>query len=421
MAKRKKGVPQREVTKRQLAGWQQQRKRQRIVGGLGILVIVAVLGVVGVGWYLSEYRPLHQTVIRVNDTEFNMGYYVKALEFHARGQPVQFIPFMIEQVEENIQQNELIKQGALELGFSVSDKEVKEELESHGPPFNDVHRSIVRTQVLISKLQDEYFEQTVPVFAEQGHILAMFLESESQVDEVRTRLESGEDFAALAGELSLDDFSKTNEGDLGWRPKGVLTELLGSSIPEEYAFSAEVGVLTQPLYDESKIRQVGYWLIKVLERKGDTEEAHLQAILLASEQQADEVRAKLEAGDDFGELAKEFSQHYASKEDAGDLGWLTSGMMSTSIDEFVFDPEVELGALSEPIRDDTMVTTGGYWLLKVVDIEDNRKIGDENRDLLKAKALNEWLLALWDDPENKVESYLDDQKKEWAVLRVAGS
>ena len=119
-------------------------------------------------------------------------------------------------------------------------------------------------------------------------------------------------------------------------------------------------------------------------------------------------------------MAKELSQHDASKEDGGDLGWLTPGMMSEAFDEFVFNPEIEPETLSEPIRDDTVVTIGGYWLIRVVDKNDYKKIEDEDRDLLKAKALNEWVSALWDNPENKVDSYLDADKMMWAIEKAIG-
>ncbi|GAI38683.1 unnamed protein product [marine sediment metagenome] len=35
--------------------------------------------------------------------------------------------------------------------------------------------------------------------------------------------------------------------------------------------------------------------------------------------------------------------------------------------------------------------------------------------MLKAKALDEWLSSLWDDPQNEIESYLDDAKKIFAI------
>ena len=428
MAKKKVKKPHREATKRQLSQWQRQKRRQRIILGFGIFIIVAVLGIVGAGvytkWYIAEYKPLRQTVITVNDTEFNMDYYIKMLKVYGEGQPSYYMYYLADEVVRYIEQNELIRQGAMELGISVSDAEVNEKLKSLDLPLKQSYKDIFRAELLVSKLLDEYFEQEVPVSAEQRHVMAMLMESESQAIEVRARLEDGESFADIAGELSVEGVSKNKEGDLGWHPKDILTVLLGTSIPEEYTFESEVGVLSQPLYDETITKEVGYWLIKVLEREEESGEAHVQAILLGSQEEAQDVRASLEASEDFdkdfADLAKELSQHDASKEDGGDLDWLAPGTMSSAFDEFAFNAEIELGTLSEPIRDDTVITKGGYWLLEVVDEDEDRQIEDDDRDLLKGKLLNEWVSGLWDDPENKVESYLDDEKKWWAVERAIG-
>ena len=40
----------------------------------------------------------------------------------------------------------------------------------------------------------------------------------------------------------------------------------------------------------------------------------LEVFLLGSRQEAEEIRAKIEAGEDFGALAKEYSQDSGSKE-----------------------------------------------------------------------------------------------------------
>jgi parvulin-like peptidyl-prolyl isomerase len=332
----------------------------------------------------------------------------------------------------------------------------------------------------------------------------MLLESESQAAEFKGRIEAGEDFRTLAGELSLESLSKDNNGDLGWQPEGVLTMSLGISMVDEYAFIAEVGVLSQPVCDEQINKDVGYWIAKVLEKE---EQARVLGMLLGSEEEAQRVRDRLEAGEDFGELAKEFSQdevsgwwspgqagpafddfvfnpeiklgtvsepifddtfatergywllikavkkrerakvlgillgseeeaqgvigrleagedfgelarklsqHDESRDAGGSLGWLTRESIP-ALDEFVFNPETELGGISEPIRDDTATTKGGYWLIKVIDKDDNRQIENSDRDLLKAEALNKWIEALWNDPENKIENYLDDEKEAWAI------
>jgi len=490
--------------------------------GVGIFIIAAVLVIMGAGWYVSQYRPLHQTVIKVNDISFNMDYYIKALKFYGEGQPAYYMYSLADNMVEIIEQNELIRQEAMELDISVSQDEVNNELKSLDPPLSKDYRDFVRAAMLIDKLQDEYFDKQVPIYAEQRHIMAMLLESESQVAEVRARIDAGEDFTDLAGELSLESFSKEENGDLDWRPEGVLTILLGTSLVDDYAFSSEVDILSQPVYDEERIKGVGYWIAKVLERKDKPEEAEVLGILLGSEEEAWEARTKLEAGEDFDELAEELSQHEETKEDGGDLGWLAPGeigpafdefvfnheielgvvsepifddnivteggywlikvaerkekrekadvevillgseeeaqevrtrleagedfatlaqelsqheskdnggevsdvtpdMMSLALSEFIFGPEVESETVSEPIRDDTAVTKGGYWLIEVTEIDGNRQIEDNDRERLKAEAFTEWVEALRDDPENKIENYLDNQKKTWAVDRAMRS
>ncbi len=417
---KKREKPARVFTRRQLSRWQREKKRQRIIFSTGIFIIVAVLCIVGIGWYINQYRPLHQTVIRVNDTEFDMNYYIKMLKYYGEGMPATYMYSLAGEVVKVIEQNEIVKQGAMELGVSVSDSEVDNKLNSNNPPLSRDYRDVVRTQLLVNKLLDGYFNQQVPLSTAQRQVMAMLLESKNQATEVSTRLEDGEDFGKLAGELSLESLSKTKKGDLGWQARDILAELLATSIPVEYAFSTEVGVLSQPIYDGDVTKALGYWIVEVLERDENPEDAHVQVILLGNEEEARQAKNRLEAGEDFATLAKEFSQLDASKENGGDLGWLTSGMVSLAFDEFVFDGEV--GILSEPIRDDTVVTTGGYWLLRVLDKDDNREISNDDRDSLKEVALNEWVSSLWYDPKNKIDdSYLDDEKMVWAIEKAMES
>ncbi|GAH37431.1 unnamed protein product, partial [marine sediment metagenome] len=55
----------------------------------------------------------------------------------------------------------------------------------------------------------------------------------------------------------------------------------------------------------------------------EPEQVHIQAILLGSEKEAQDVRARLDAGEDFTALAEELSQHEATKESGGDFDWLS--------------------------------------------------------------------------------------------------
>lgn len=419
MAKKRKAIrPRREFTRRQLARWQRQKKRQRIIFITGVTTIIAVLLLVLVGWYVSSYRPLQQTVIKVNGTEFSMKYYVELLKLYSSGQRPQDLPLVANAVANGIQRDALIRQAALKLGVRVSDEEVKKQLKDAKLPNDRVHWDLISNQLLAKKLQDEYFDKQVPATADQAHILAMLLESKNQAEAVRARLEKGESFAGLASELSLDDFSKKKKGDIGSHPQSVFADLLSSPVPGDYAFGAEAGMLSQPRYDAEVNKQVGYWLVKVLKKENASEEAGVNAMLLGSETEAQEIRAKLEAGQDLATLAKEFSQLSGAKENGGDLGQIAKGTMSQVVDKYVFDPATSLGTISQPLRDTTVTTTGGYWLIKVLEKNTNKPVDEDDRSKLRTEAYNDWVSSLLVNPANTVESYLDNDKIAFALLQV---
>ncbi len=407
----------REISKRQLSRWQKQRRRERLIRFTGISIIIAVICVIAAGIYITQFKPLYDTVIKVNDTKFNMQYFINTYNYFLEQQPG-MQPFLaVVQVEREIKQNELVRQGALELDIRVSNDEVDEELESRDPPLSKDHRDIIRAQLLAEKLLDDYFDLQVPKSAEQVHIQAMFLESEAQALEVTNKLEAGGDFNEIAAELSLDTATKEKKGDLGWHPRDIVSGMLTSSVAEDYAFNGEPRVLSQPIYDENKPKGIAYWLIKIVERKEDSNAVKIAVIQLGSQAEAKETKARLDAGEDFGDLAAELSKLLEAKEDRGDVGEVTPGMLSKPMDDFIFGPEVEMETVSEPIRDENSLTDGGYWLVKVLGKDNDREIGEEDRTLLKGKALNEWVQSLWDNPNYTVESFLDNDKLNWALAK----
>jgi parvulin-like peptidyl-prolyl isomerase len=439
LAKKKSKVekPKRELNKRQRSHFKQHQRRQRIIFLSGILIIVAALVVVGAGvyfgWYVPERQPLQETVIRVNDTEFDMEYYVEMLKYEilqmsAWGIDVgaEQLSYMASGAVTFIENAELVRQEALKLGITVSDEEVEakvdEELGSYDSfqveEYREVARDAARTQLLQQKLLDEYFDQQVPLTAEQRQVMAMFLESQSQASEIRARLEAGELFSDLADEFCLDSYCKAQHGDLGWHPREILSQMVGSDVVVDSAFSAEAMSLSQPVYEETKTKRLGYWLIEVEFVDAEVEHAELKVMLLGSEQEASEIRARLENGEDFAALAAEFSQHDESKDNGGEFEIDSKGLFAEAFDEFVFNPELEEGTLSRPIKDDTVSTEGGYWLIKVADASEDRLLDEADRDVLKSDLLKEWAAGLSDKPENTVEDYLDEDKISWAIMHV---
>jgi hypothetical protein len=246
----------------------------------------------------------------------------------------------------------------------------------------------------------------------------MLVESDSLALDIRDRLANGDNFTALAGEYAQNYTSKQNKGDYGWHPASILLSQTGSSIPIDFAFGAEAGALSPPLSDNESSKQLGYWLLRVNARPEDGT-ANVSALLISSEVQAKEIKARLETGEELGPIADEFTQYSPSQEGHGELGVIdVSENISNAFNGYVADLATELGKWSAPIREDQYWTKGGAWLVKVVDKENNRKLSTEDRDILINNAYNDWVSQLWLAASADIMSNMSEDQQRWAVDRV---
>ncbi len=104
------------------------------------------------------------------------------------------------------------------------------------------------------------------------------------------------------------------------------------------------------------------------------EQRHIRHILIAlppdasaqEKQQAlakiQAIKKRLEQGEDFSELAKQFSDDSGSKAQGGDLGFIKQGLLEKNFEEAAFAlPE---GKISDPVE-----TPFGYHLIQVIEIK----------------------------------------------------
>lgn len=101
------------------------------------------------------------------------------------------------------------------------------------------------------------------------------------------------------------------------------------------------------------------------------EQVQASHILVADEATAKEVKTKLDAGEDFSELAKEYSTDTTTAESGGDLGYFSSGDMVAEFEEVAF-------ALGENEISDPVKTEYGYHIIKVVDHQEAKEANFED-------------------------------------------
>lgn len=145
-----------------------------------------------------------------------------------------------------------------------------------------------------------------------------------------------------------------------------------------------------------------------------TKQVKASHILVEDEATAKEVKEKINAGEDFAELAKEYSTDTASVESGGDLGFFEEGSMVAEFEKAAFSMKVD--EISEPVKSEY-----GYHIIKVTDKQEasEAKFDDSKEEikdiLFDEKMATEYTTWLEEKKgEYKVKNYLseDDEKSE---------
>ncbi|EJS66285.1 peptidylprolyl isomerase [Bacillus cereus] len=122
-------------------------------------------------------------------------------------------------------------------------------------------------------------------------------------------------------------------------------------------------------------------------------------ILVSDENEAKEIKSKLDAGASFEELAKQESQDLLSKDKGGDLGYFNSGTMAPEFETAAY--KLKVGQISNPVK-----STNGYHIIKLTDKKDLKPY-DEVKDTIR-KNLEEERIA---DPAFAQKLLQDELKK----------
>lgn len=284
-------------------------------------------------------------------------------------------------------------------------EEFRQALEAQGESFAAM-REQIRREMLIQQVQRgnvnqriQLSEQEVENFLESSegqklvqpeyrvlHAL-LPLESDAGDSEVQAardhvegllkRIRAGENFGEVVS-ASSGKYTFTG-GDLGWRKVEDLPSLFAEVAPE-----LGKGETSDPIRSPS-----GWHLVHMADLQGMGEQVVSQTrvrhilirpseILTPEEAQEKvaELKARIEAGEDFAELAREHSEDIGSAAEGGDLGWTMPGQMVPEFEAAM--QETPVGELSEPVR-----SQFGWHLLEVLE----RREQDMSQQAMKNRAM----------------------------------
>jgi len=240
-----------------------------------------------------------------------------------------------------------------------------------------VQRGKVGAKIDISEQELENFinsEEGRTQLAEQYNVQHILLSVKSGLSEIEIeaieneavslleRLENGESFEKLAASYSAGQ--KALEGGfLGWRTSAELPSLFA-----EVVTGLTVGEVAQPVRSGA-----GFHILKLTEKRGNTvkflDQTLARHILvqpseIRTENQAEvlinDIYKRLKEGEDFKQLARQFSEDPGSKMDGGELGWSNPGDYDPAFEMTL--NATEIGQLSEPIK-----SSFGWHIIEVMD------------------------------------------------------
>ena len=237
--------------------------------------------------------------------------------------------------------------------------------------------NVLVTAASQANADDEYrvAQIRVPVRegASPGDVASARERAQGLVDE----LGKGADFAQLAAGRS-EDGRALQGGEVSWRRLSQLPAAVADAVVR-----MKPGQVSEPVRDAS-----GFQVVKLLEvrraQRAVVSQPRVRHILVrldaahpedATRARLQQLRTRIQGGEDFAELARAHSMDPGSASRGGDLGWLNPGDVVPEFEQVV--SSLQPGEVSEPFR-----TQFGLHIAQVTD----RRQHDSTDELRRARA-----------------------------------
>ena len=297
--------------------------------------------------------------------------------------------------------NQTLARVAAQNNLSLEEFRIK--LESEGTSYRSF-RDTIRKELIIQRVQRgkvgakiDISEQEIENFinseegktqlAEQYNVQHILLSvsrgsTEKEIEEIKinansliSRLNDGENFEKLAASFSAGQ-NALEGGYLGWRTEAELPSLFAEVVTE-----LKVGEIASPLRSGA-----GFHILKLIDKRGNTvkflDQTLARHILvqpseIRTENQAEElintIYERLTSGEDFKQLARQYSEDPGTKMDGGELGWSNPGDYDPAFEQTL--NATKIGELSKPVK-----SSFGWHVIEVMDRRNEDVSQEEQKD-----------------------------------------
>lgn len=203
------------------------------------------------------------------------------------------------------------------------------------------------------------------------------LEAYNKLKAILDRARNGEDFVELAKNYSEEPNASERGGALGYF-KGF-----GMVYPfETVAYNTPVGEISEIVRT-----QYGYHIIKINDRREVPEEVTVAHIMIALNENVNDPEVKnrindilkrVKQGEDFGDLARQFSEDTGTAKNGGQLNRFGSGRLNApNFEEAAFSLK-NPGDISGPVK-----TSFGWHIIKLIERHPKTTLDESREELLK--------------------------------------
>ena len=223
----------------------------------------------------------------------------------------------------------------------------------------------------------EYNVSHILIALAEGSTPQQIAQAQAKADDIHQRLNDGLDFASAA--ISYSDSQEALEGGLiGWRDLNSVPAFFADAVRD-----LKPGQVTEPIRSPA-----GFHIIRVNDfreqRQVMVKEYHARHIMVEVNElmtprlamdRIIEVKKKLEGGEDFGDLAHEYSDDTTTANLGGDMGWFPPEAYGDRV--FQTLTALQPGQISEPFQ-----TTGGWHIIELLDTRET----DRTEEAIRAEA-----------------------------------